>query len=333
MTRTIIDRPVIDRHGSARRDGVGPDDWLDVHARAWSDAGLITPAQAAALRDYEAASVTAAPALRLGVVAEAGAFIGTVLALIGGGIGVGPQWGDMPLSLQLVISVAIAAVGFVAGTWLMRIGEAGTARLGGFLWVLGTAGVALASGTIVNEIRPDSPWMAVGVGVPIALIGAGLWRNLERPLQLITLAIGVSTAAGGVASLVDLAPWHGAAPVWLLGAGCWALTMRATVRPTVVARALASIALLGGAFMLCDLTVRFGAAAALATAALVIVLALRMHHTLVLVIGVIGALEAVQALVQSTFHGPAGGAVVALTGLAMVVLIVLRARGSKAGTS
>jgi hypothetical protein len=309
---------------------------VERHTKEWVTAGLISPDQARSLEEFEAAHhrPDEAPArVRLGPVAEAGAFIGTVLALIGGGIGVGPQWGDMPLIVQLAISAAIAGVGFVTGTWLMRIVEAGTARLGGFLWVLGTAGVALASGTIVNEIRPDSPWMAVGVGVPTALIGAALWRNLERPLQLITLAIGVSTAVGGVAALLDFAPWHAAAPVWLLGAGGWALTMRTPVHPTVVARALASLALLGGAFMLCDLTVRFGAAAALATAALVIVLALRMHHTLVLVMGVLGALQAVQVLVQSTFRGPAGGAVVALTGLAIVVLIVLRARGTKAGTS
>jgi hypothetical protein len=304
-------------------------DRLDEHTSEWVTAGLISPAQARAIVEYDAAhhDVTiAAPPARLGPVAEAGALVGTVLALIGGGIGLGPQWGDVPLALRLAIACAIAAVGFVAGRWLIRLGEAGTQRLGGFLWVLAAGGVALASGTIADEVRPDSPWTAVAIGAPVAAIGAGLWRNRERPLQVLTLAVGLAIAGGGVASLAGLDAWHAATPVLVLGVAAWLVTTRFATHPLAVVRSLSAITMIGGALMLCDLSNAFGAAVALATAATVIVLALHHEHTAVLVVGVLGALAAVQVLVTTTFHGPIGGAIVALTGLVMVAVIVAHTR-------
>jgi hypothetical protein len=86
-------------------------------------------------------------------------------------------------------------------------------------------------------------------------------------------------------------------------------------------------AAIAGAFMLGDLNVRLGATLALTTASVVILMAIRLqHHTPLLVIGVVGAIAAVQTLVQTTFRGPVGGAGVALAGVATVLAIVMRAR-------
>ena len=299
------------------------------HTGEWVAAGLISPAQARALEEFEATQHAAeepARPTRLGSVAEAGAYVGTVLALVGGGIGLGPQWGDMALALRLVIAGAIAATGLLTGRWLMGVDEAGTRRLGGFLWVLAAAGLALAGGTVMNEVRPDSPWMAISIGLPGALLGAALWRDRDRPLQLLTLAAGSGIAAGGFLALADLAAWHGAAPVWLAGAAWWVLTARGTVRPAGTARIVGALTMIVGAFMLSDLRIQLGAAVALATAAALIVLALRGGYTSVLVVSVLAALEAVRSLVETTFHGPVGGAFVALAGLTIVVVIVLHAR-------
>lgn len=302
---------------------------VERHTQEWVTAGLISPAQARSLEQFEAThhcDEEAERPVRLGPIAEAGAFIGTVLALIGGGIGLGPQWGDMPIALRLAVAAAITVVGLVAGRWLVAMDEPGTRRLGGFVWVLAAAGLALAGGTLMNEVEPDSPWMAVAIGLPVAAVGAALWRNLDRPLQLLTFAGGISATAGGLLALADVEPWHAAAPVWLVGAGGWFATTRFTVRPSGVARALGAVAMVGGAFMLADVAVELGASIALATAAVVIVVASRERQTLTLVVGLIGAFEAVQALVQTTFHGPIGGAFLALTGLALVAVIVLHAR-------
>ncbi len=318
----------IERQERAVRD----DRQLDQRVTAWTCAGLITEEQAAALRAYESIGRPETPTVRLGPVAEAAAFVGTILAMIGGGVGFGPQWGDMALWLRLTVAALIAAVGFVAGRWLIGLGEAGTLRLGGFLWVLGTAGVVLASGTLMNEVRPDSPWMSVAIGAPALVIGASLWRNRDRPFQLVTAAAGLSSTVGGVMALAEIDPWRGAPATWLVGAALWVLSTRAVLRPLPVVRAMASIAAVAGAFMLCDLSVRFGAVLALLTASAVIVLALRTAENLSLLVGTIGAFIAVQTLVQTTFHGPAGGAILALAGLAMVLLVVLRARGGRRPT-
>lgn len=312
-----------------RERAVHEDRWLDQRVAAWTHAGLITEDQATAVRAYEAIGHPAEPSVRLGPVAEAAAFVGTILAMIGGGVGFGPQWGDMALWLRLTIAALTAAVGFAAGRWLMSLGEPGTMRLGGFLWVLGAAGVVLASGTLMNEARPDSPWMAIAIGAPALVIGASLWRNRDRPFQLVTAGAGLSTAAGGVMALADLDPWHAAPVTILVGAVTWILTTRTQLRPLPVVRAMASIAMVSGALMFCDLSVRYGAGLALLLASVVIVLALRTAENLALVVGTIGAFIAVQTLVQTTFHGPAGGAILALAGLAMVLLVVVRARGGR----
>ena len=80
MTPFAVERHDGDRH-----------DWLGSHADDWVAAGLITPDQAASLQAYEAAH--AAPVGgRLGPLAEAAAYVGAVLALIGGAVGLGPEW-------------------------------------------------------------------------------------------------------------------------------------------------------------------------------------------------------------------------------------------------
>lgn len=308
------------------RRGDHDDRWLDEHLHVWAEAGLISPQQVSAVHDFEAVHQPAPVTRRLGPVAEAGAFIGTVLAMIGGAVGLGPQWGDIDLALRLVIAAAIAAVGFLGGRWLVSLDEPGTLRLGGFLWVLGTSGVALAAGTIAYEIEGDSPWIAVAIGVPVAVIGAALWRNRDRPLQLLTTGAGLALATGGLMAVADLDPWLAFAPAWIGGGLLGLATLRTEVRPRAVALSVAGIAMIGGAFAWCDLSVRIGAGIALAVAALVIVLALRLEETLPLIVGAVGSFMAVQTLVQTTFHGPAGGAALALAGLAMVALVVMRAR-------
>ena len=310
----------VERHDGTRHD------WLGSHADQWVAAGLITPEQAASLQAYEEAH--AAPAGgRLGPLAEAAAFVGAVLALIGGAVGLGPEWGGMNTAVRLVIAAAVAMVGFVAGTWLMQLGEPATRRLGSFLWVLGTGGVALAAGTTVDAIDPvRDAWMGVAIGLPAAAIGIGLWRDTDRPLQLLTAAVGLGIGLGGVATLVGTPVWLNGLVVWAAAVAWWALTFTAEIRPLVVARCIGSAAAIAGAFMLMDLSVHLGPVLALATAAGVVLLGLRLHTTAVLVVGVLGAVMATQTLLQNTLHGPLAATGVAVAGLLTVVGIVVRAR-------
>ena len=315
----------VERHDGARHD------WLGSHADDWVAAGLITPEQAASLRAYEAAH-TAPESGRLGPVAEAAAYVGAVLALIGGAVGLGPEWGAMNTGARLAIATAVACVGFVTGTWLTRIGESATRRLGSFLWVLGSGGVALAAGTTVDAIDPaNDAWMGIAIGLPVAAVGLGLWHNTDRALQLLTAAAGLGIGLGGVATLVDTPVWLNGLVVWTAAVAWWALTFTTDIRPLVLARCIGSAAAIAGAFMFIDLNVHLGSVLALVTAADVVLLGLRLHTTAVLVVGVVGAVMAAQTLLQNTLHGPLAATGVAVAGLLTVVAIVVRTRRTPTG--
>ncbi len=189
--------PVEDRHES----------WLQAHVADWESAGLISASQSDAILHFEHADEPVAPQ-RLTVVAEVACYLGSVIAFAGGAAIIGPNWGDLGLLGQGAIALSIAIIGFVVGSWVMRQGETGTERLGGFLWVIGTGGVALAVGGVVDEIDPvDAAWFPFTIGIAVLAIGTGLWRNLERPLQLLTAGVGVILAGGGLVALTDLSMW------------------------------------------------------------------------------------------------------------------------------
>ena len=114
--------------------------------------------------------------------------------------------------------------------------------------------------------------------------------------------------------------------VWTAAVAWWALTFTTAIRPLVLARCIGSAAAIAGAFMFIDLSVHLGPVLALATAAGVVLLGLRLHTTAVLVVGVLGAVMAAQTLLQNTLHGPLAATGVAVAGLLTIVAIVVRTR-------
>jgi hypothetical protein len=304
--------------------------WFDEHAAKWVDAGLISPDQASELRAFERGADAGRQA-RLGPIAEAAAYVGVVLSLVGGIIGLAPHWDELSLLVALGIPVAVAIAGFVTGGWLTRIGEAGADRLGSFLQVLGIAGVALASAVLVNEVDPaDGNWIALAAALPTMVIGVALWRNLDRPLQFLTGVAGSCGVLVSSTALAGLATWWTGVVLWLLAVAAWIATVRTTVRPLVLARCVAGGVAVVGALMLAELNERVGSIAALATATVLVYLALRERMTAVLIVGVAGAVLAMQMLLQTTFRGAGAAAALAVAGLVTVVAIVWRARRSAA---
>jgi Predicted membrane protein (DUF2157) len=308
--------------------------WLESRVRTWVEAGLITGEEAAAVQDYERRADEHPPRSVLGLPAEVGAYVGIVLALAGALVALQPHWQSIPLAAQFALAVCVAAVGFACGTWLVRIDEAGTDRLGMFLWALGSAGAALGSVLLVDAANPTRDgWIALAAGLPLLITGLVLWRNLERPLQLATWMAGFGSSLGGVGVLLGLDAWVTACIGWALAAGWWILTLRVTVRPLVVARCFGSVAALLCSFVLADLDQRLGSAAATLTGALVIALALWTRMIPVLIVGALGTLIATQSLVQTTLHGAGAGAALVLGGLLMVVTIAMRLRSRHSSSS
>ena len=306
------------------------DGLLDRHVRQWVHADLISEQQARAIERYERSAAElpggAAESERLGLTAEVAAYLGSVLAVMGGTMVVGPRWRDMPVAGRLGIAVAVATVGFAAGSWLVHAGEAGTKRLGSLLWVVGTAGVALGVGVAAHEAGADAGVTACTIGVVVAAIGLGLWRNLDRPLQLLTTAMGIGITIGGLIEVADLRPWQVGVAVWLVAAAVFGVAIRGSLHPRLFVLMAGAAGAMLAAAMLSDLDEHLGPAVAAATAAAVVVFALWDDSLPMLVAGVIGFLIAVQALLATTFTGVASSGVVTLVGLAVVVVALVRAR-------
>lgn len=305
-----------------RREG----SWLDRHAHDWVEAGLISEGQAAAIRDFEHIGEPAQPQ-RLTVVAEVATYLGSLIAFAGGAAIVGPNWDELGLIGQLVLGLAIAVIGFVAGARLLGFAEPGTVRLGLFLWVVATGGMALATGAVMNEIDPsDDEWYVIVIGSVVLAISLALWRNLERPLQLLTAVIGAGLVAGGTAGLTEMSVWVGAPFVWVVAAVFGVLALRGYVRPQLMAEAIAAVGLMIGALMFSGESERVGAIAATATAVLIVVIAMRERSIPLLGLGMFAFFIGITSMMQTVLQGMIWRLIAVVVGLAVVAYVAVRAQ-------
>jgi hypothetical protein len=300
------------------------DPWLHEHVGSWRDAGIISSEQADRIEEYELHGEVPAQR-RLSLVTEVAAYVGSVLALMGGAAVVGSSWEDFSFAAQLGVGLAVMAVGFWTGTWLARFEEVGMQRLGRFLWTIGTGGVALFSFTVMSEIDPDEEaWIAVGVGVAVLTVSGLLWRNKDRPLQLLTAAVGFGVTLGALSALVDAPMWSASLVLLVLGSALAAGAAVHRIRPDMIAIAVGAIAAYVGAFMLSETNERLGSATALVVAIVVVAYALRVQMIPILVLGVLGSLIATQALLATTITGAASALVVTTLGLVIVIAAIAR---------
>jgi len=299
-------------------------DGIDLRISNWVEAGLISSDQAGAIRHFEDGNPLQGSS-QIPLAVEAAAYIGCVLALMGGFAVVGPHWETLALAARLAIGGAVAAVGFGAGRWLVGKGDAATSRLGSFLWVVGAGGVAMAATVIMSEIDLRSEaWIPLVVGLVVLTTGLLLWRNLDRPLQLLTAAFGVGLVVVSAGQLMSAPGWAVGTVFVVLGGGFSALAGAKWISPPLTSLAVGWFSAYGGSFMLMDSNDHFGAIMALAVATMALVFALKERLMPLLVLGVVGSLIAMEVLLLTTFTGPVASLIVALLGLAIVVVAIAR---------
>jgi hypothetical protein len=301
---------------------------LDDHAAIWVEHGLVSSDQIDAIREFEHEHAPEPP--RLSLIAELAVYLGSALALMSGAMMTGQAWDSLGVGGRVGIGLALAALGFVAGTRLIHLDDSGTRRLASFMWLIGTAGIALAAAAISDAAQFDeNGWNLLIVGLPIAAVGALLWRNLERPLQVLTTAVGVGLTLGGIGALLSVPPWIGGILIWLAALIVGALAMTQRLRPELHVLAVAAIAASIGALMLTDVSEILGPAAATVTAAGIVAVGLARHLVPILVLGVIAFLQALQGLLLATVSGAVAAMGVAVVGLAIVIVVIVRStRGS-----
>lgn len=302
--------------------------WLADHARDWVGAGLVSEHQADEILRFERTRAAAAPP-RLTIVAEVASYLAAMVALAGGAAIIGPHWSRLGVAGQALIAVAIATVGLGVGRWLVAQGDDAMTRVGTFLWVVGAGGVALAAAVVVGEIEPvDEAWYPVVVGVSLLVVGIVLWRNLDRPLQLATAAVGLGVAVGGSIELMDVRVVIVAALLMATSLGSGAVAASGRVRPRLTALIVASVGLMAGSFMVMDESERLGSLVAVASATAIVVFALVDRSWPLVAVGVIAFGVAITVLMQTVLSGALARVIAVALGLIVVTAVAVSAQRS-----
>lgn len=224
-------------------------------------------------------------------------------------------------------------VGFSVVARLVHLAEAGTARLGSFLWAVATGGVALAIVVVVNRIDPrNGGWYAVAVGLPVLAIGAGLWRNLDRPIQLLTGAVGVPIAGGGLLELTDVPIWVAAAFLWAVSLVFGLFAAVDVVRPRREALVVAATGLMFGSMLFGEWNEQFAAVLAVASAATIVTYGLHDHLWPLVGVGLIAFLIATTTLMRTVVQGTPARLIAVVVSLIVLAYVAMRAqRTDRAG--
>lgn len=315
-------------------------DDLERDSAAWVAAGIITADQRDRIvrfgADARAADPVGSAERRLSLAAEVVVYVGSVLALSGGAITVASAWDDLAVGWRMVVALVVTVVGLGVGHWLFAIGEAGTERVAGYVSSLGVGGAGFLAGLIADEAGGrDSPWVACAVGVGILVASVGVWRNLDRPLQVASGALGYGMAVAGAFEAIDgewvLAGWT----LMASGAVLFGGAHRAVLRPRWIVLVAGGALAYVGAYLLWDVSERLAPAAAALVAVAVVAYGVRFDQLPLVVLGILGATLATTLLLAELFEGTASSAVVALVGLVVVVVVVARSLrdGRPPGTS
>ncbi|HEX6419826.1 MAG TPA: DUF2157 domain-containing protein [Acidimicrobiales bacterium] len=219
--------------GTPRRRVDGPPGLASDLAR-WTDAGLLSDAQASAIVAWESDRAAAPPAppstSRVPIVAEALGYLGGALGVAGLGLVVARYWPDVPTVARVALSALVALALLAAGALVREQADPALARLRWFLW-LGSAGAsALAAGVLVADgLGADALAVAAAAGLAVAIHSGPLWWGHVRPLQQAAALGGLAVAAGtALAWLTATGP--GGLAVMAVGAGYLAAGLR-TSRP------------------------------------------------------------------------------------------------------
>jgi hypothetical protein len=323
------------------------DRWLREHARRWVEAGLLSDEQAAEIVAAEThpevthAPVAAAEAGQQGepqglpLAAELLSYLGIILVAVSGAVVVARFWDDISVVGRVGVGLSIAALGLVGGWLVLRLHGASAERLGGFLWLGGTAGVALTAGVVEVEMADGKASAVTGlvVGLAVLALSVVLWRNLAtRPLQFLTTVGGLSASVGFGVAAAEVEP-----SVVLVGVAIWiaavtlgGLALRGIVRPEMVALVVAGVGAVESMMAVASEYRAVGLGLAVASAAGVVLVGLWRKYVPVVVVGVLTFLVSLGQLLGMYLRGVGSALVVLVLGVVAVAVAVrmqLRRRG------
>lgn len=214
-------------------------------------AGTITAEQAGAIVEAERAAqpVTPGPGAvsRVPAIVEAAAYVGGILAIVGGVLLVAQFWDDLPTWSRITVLVVTAAALFTGGAFVPEETDPVFWRLRGVLWLLSAGALTGAAAVVAVDVADlGSEATALTIGTTVAVYDAVLWARRDRPLQHLTTLVGVLVAAGAALANVS-GPGGVGLLVCAIGAAWTWLGLRRLLPPDVVAVAAGPVAALVGA--------------------------------------------------------------------------------------
>ncbi|MEO9180505.1 MAG: DUF2157 domain-containing protein, partial [Acidimicrobiales bacterium] len=273
------------------------DEWRH-KVQQWVDAGIVTPSQAQEILKIEDRDVSrsgtptsrADSARGVSPLAELAWYLAILLVAACATFFVGHFWSQLGVAGHLSIGLVIGVVGLCAGVVVRQMGDDGAQRLGSFLWLFGTGGVAIAMSAAIDRAgRHDRGLSLLAVGLAVLLLSGALWRNRERPLQFLSAIVGLTLTLSGAgvvghlqatSSEISLVVWFTAMAIGLMS-----LQM---LRPALTGLVVAEFGTLVGAFALSFPNHVAGVALGLISAIAAVVVGLTLERPGIIVVGAIG---------------------------------------------
>jgi hypothetical protein len=167
------------------------------HLELWTEKGLVTAEEAAAIREFESGE-RVAPDERISPIIQALLYMGTALTLAALGTIYWRLYDSLPSTARVTIPALLAVILAAAGSFAVRQTDPDVRRFGGVLWLLSTGAFA---GFVSEFIMPDEllgDWSLFAVGA-----GAAAWAGVLALLSpQATTQIGFFIAA--VTALVGI---------------------------------------------------------------------------------------------------------------------------------
>ena len=329
--------------------------WLDQELPRWVHAGIISAEQAGAIARFEASgpsgvSETARPGpgrvvevleaerppppgRPLGLVGEALAYLGIVLVAVSGTFVVVRFWDDLHVGGRLGVGLLVALVGLTSGSVARRGADPGARRLGSFLALCGTGGVALVAGVAAVALGGGRGATALAAGAAALAVSLVLWQNRDEPLSFLSALGGAVSALVGLQDLVHLnpTPTETAGAVWVVALALAALGLRGIVHPAPAAMVVGTVGALGGALAIADRHQGAGLALGLLTAGGAVLAGVVGRHNELTGTGVVGFLVFLARTLGVYIQGTASALAVLFLGVVLVAL-ALRHRHHRGGT-
>jgi hypothetical protein len=299
----------------------------------WVEAGILTGDQGERILQLEegrsapAATTLVTPVRRLTPVIELVSYLGIVLVAASGGVFVGREWNAIGVAGRIGVGLLVALIGLLGGRVVMTIDDPGARRLGGFLWLCGTGGLAMATAVSIDRLSGGNGQLNVmSTGLVVLTLSVALWRNLDRPLQFITSVGGLGMSVGG---LVAWMGWRPSAAVigmvvWVASLGLGVLGLK-VLHPSDIVLFAAELGVLYSPMAVVASSQSLGLLLGIASAGGAVAAGLAMKRNAMVAVGVIGFFIYTVQMLTFYLHGPGTILAAFLIGATLVVIAIRRA--------